>query len=1085
MKFRYLKQYNLLSKCKFYCFLIQFCAFSLLFVTDMNAQKYKSVRDVEVSIPGGGETIFEIFEQIEAQTDYRFSYDQKKIKQKDVKLNLAAGKKSVADLLLEISQRSNLQFKQINNAINVKEREKGNDDRLKVVIDEKARQGIRIKGKVTGENEAPVPGVSVVEKGTSNGIATDLDGNYSFSVSGPGATLMISSVGFETKEVVVGNQTVINVTLSESLAQLDEVVLIGYGQQAKREVVGSTVRATTEDIALQPTTNALTALQGVLPGLEIINESGRPGAPVNIRIRGINSTNPDAQPLVLIDNVPGDLTMIAPADIESVDVLKDAAATAIFGSRGTHGVILVTTKRGGNRKPRISFQAYTSVSEASKVKNMLNSDQYRELRREAFANDSITINEFNAPDLFLPYDSTVNTNWGEVFFQEAITQEYNLGISGGNGGTSYFISGGLRDEEAPIEGDWGLTRYNFRTNIDALLTDNLSVGGGVSYVLMKNKFYDQVLIPNLNNALPVIPALDSLGNTNLDILNGGLITNPNRLATPYTETKNYQILGNSYLDYFILADLNFHTDISFNTQIGETRGFDPTVSGFRNNDNNSASLQNSNSSTFNVEPRLTYSKNFEEHSLTAMLGGTYLSTNTTLSSITTRTIGNANDNLNTIANGEPIQITFSELQYRFQSLFGRLNYNFGGRYYLQASLRQDGSSRFGANNRYGSFWSIGGGWVLSGESFVKNLVGDDTFIKLYSSYGITGTDAIGDFQFLATSSAPFNSYNNSTTLVADRLENKNLKWEETNKFNVGLTFNTWNDRVNLNVEYYRSITTDMLFNGAVSNVTGFGRAPFNLDGEVENKGVELSLTLTPVQTQDFTWISRFNISTIKNELLSLPNLEFAPPFVQRNFKVGETLDRINGFNFLGVDSETGIAMFEDLGEEGLIIFSEDDAITVGKRLPDNYGGWINTLIFKNWEFFVQAQFVNGVDREYGLGGIEFGTNVPVFMLDRWQNPGDVTDIPRLSVPGTAAYNVNRLLSRSSFAYDDASYVRIKNVTLSYTFPGLLNGNIESLRLYATGYNLFTITDFKGADPEIGGLFTPAIKSYTLGLNLTF
>ncbi|WP_298238544.1 TonB-dependent receptor [uncultured Algibacter sp.] len=1051
--------------------LLLFCSTVFSFSPiDILSQNTKIVIDEDKTV-----TVDQIFDMIQVQTDYTFIYRSNMFKDYP-KVHL---KKSVieANALLEYAISDNdYSFELLkNNTIVI---EKKSED-LKVV------QQI-ITGRVTNENNTPLAGATIIIKGTTKGVSSDFDGNYNISVSNSSAVLVFSSLGFHTQEITVGSQTVINVIMKESASELDEVVLIGYGKQKKRDVIGSTARATAKDIALQPTNNVLSALQGAVPGLEIFSDAGgQPGSPISVRIRGINTTDNSVQPLILIDNVQGDLSLVAPEDIESVDVLKDAAATSIYGSRGTHGVILVTTKRGKDQKGKLSFQAYTSFTQATKFIDVLNREQYIELREEAFANEGEILDEFSAPDLFLPYDANVNTNWAENIFKDAVVKNYNLSFSGGSNGINYFISGGYRDEESHAIGDFGLERFNMRANIDAKVSQKLSVGASLAYTSTNNRMFDQFLTPSVFQALPMIPFNDEFGNTNLDII-PDRIGNPNRIATQYTDIKSTQFLGSVYIDYSILDNLNFHTDISFSTGNTKSDNIRPTTSDRTRNDRASASFNFSDANTFNIEPRLTYTKQVNKNLFTALLGGTYLSNDASNTGINIINTENPNDNLNTILEGEVNFRDYNESPYRFNSVFGRLNYDYNKTYFLQASIRRDGSSRFGDNNRFGNFWSVGGSWIVSEEAFAKDLLGENTFLKLYSSYGTTGTDAVGNFNFLSTSSSPFfGGYNDATTLQVDRIANPDLKWEETSKFNVGLTLNTWRNRLNINLEYYRSITTDMLFNSPISNVAGFSRAQVNLDGEVENKGIELSVTVKPIQTDNFLWSSTFTISTIKNELLSLPNIEFARGFVQNRFKVGETLERIAGYNFLGTDPDTGIPSFEDLGEPGLMRDSED-YVTIGKTLPDNYGSWLNTFTYKGLDLTVQAQFVNGVDKTYGLDLIGGDTrNTNTLVLDRWQQPGDITDIPRASLPGSEAYTQTVNLLRSSFAYDDASYIRIKNITLGYTLPKLLGEKIDNLRLYATGYNLFTITDFKGGDPETGGTFAPMAKSFTLGLNLSF
>lgn len=936
-----------------------------------------------------------------------------------------------------------------------------------------------VKGSVTDENGEPLAGASIRVKGTSIGTASDAKGRFTINAE-PAQTLVITYTGYQEKEVQVGTASNLSISLLVSNNPLNEIVVVGYGESKRRDLVGAVTRITANDIARQPVNNLLSSLQGMAPGLEITNTSGTPGSAVNVRIRGINSVNGSA-PLILVDNVPADLSSVAPSDVASVEILKDASATAIYGARGSNGVILVTTKRGRSRKAQISLQAYSSITNPTKTSPVLNTDQYIMLRKEGYKNDNIAYTPVTAPDLFM--DNTVNTNWADKLYKPALTQDYQLNFSGGSNEINYFFSGGVRNEDATVKGDWYSGRYNIRTGIDAKISKRLAIGGGLAYTYTKSNIYNGAVAATIYYALPLIPYLDADAKTNLAPYNA--YVNPNRQLTAYNTSKNNQLLGNVYLDYNIWDKLSFRTDVSFRSASGKTLSFSPTTSFQTDGGFNSGSYGFSDGTTINVEPKLNYEKTFGSHYFKLLAGGTYLKTSSSSTNIFTYTAANAIDALNTIVTGTVAARNYSEEPYKFASFFGRVNYKFKDRYLVEGVLRRDGSSRFGPDNKYGTFWSVGAGYVITDEPIIKTLLGENVFAKIRASYGTTGTDGIGAFRYVSTSPVTSAGYMDNTTISVGNLANASLKWEETKKFDVGLDISLLDNRIGITADYYKSRTNGMLYSNSLSYVTGFNSITQNMPGLVDNNGYEFSLNLVPVSNGRLKWSSTFNISFIKNKLVSLPALANATFGNKYIYKVGAPLDLIWGFNYQGVDPETGLAKFEDVDNNGGITIYSPDYQVIGKNLPDFFGGWNNVINYKGFDFTIFSQFVKGISKNYNVySGVGDVYNSPVTALNRWQTKGDITDIPRAAAPGTAAATNNNKVNQSNFAYDDASYFRVKNITLGYTIP-TKHSWISDLRVYATGYNLFTISGFKGDDPEGYSNVVPMVKSYTMGLNVTF
>jgi TonB-dependent starch-binding outer membrane protein SusC len=1034
---------------------------------------------VTVSVSFENTPLGHVLKIIEQKSRYRFIYSNDVVPVKK-EITLSARNEDLSALLTKVLEGTNIEYRIMQNKVITLSEKKTEEVKQKEAV-----QNFVFSGKVVDRTDMPLPGATVkllTEKELA--AITNRDGEFRFpDVPSGRYTIKINFLGYETyqTEINIANSIGQQVfVLKANEYSLQEVVVVGYGESKRKDLIGSVARVTANEIAKQPVNNLLSALQGIVPGLEISNQSGTPGSPVSVRIRGINSINAGS-PLILVDNVPADLTSVAPSDVESVEILKDASSTAIYGARGSNGVILITTKRGKTGRGQISVQAYNSLTSPTKLAPVLSADQYLMIRKEAYKNDDITYTALTAPDLFM--DNTINTNWGDELYRTALAQDYQLNFSGGSNEINYFFSGGLRDENSTIKGDWYNRRYNLRTGIDARLSKRLKAGGGIGYTYSKNNTYSGAIAAAIYYALPVIPFQSSNGKENLTAYSPYI--NPNRQLTSYNRSTGNQLLGNVYMDYNIWDKLNFRTDVSFNNNSGKNSSFTPSTSSIAEDGSNSGSYGYSDGLTINIEPKLNYEKTFGNHNLKTLVGGTYLNTSGSTTNISTSTPSNAMDELNTIVAGTVGFRTYSEEPYKFASVFGRINYKIQDRYLLEAVARRDGSSRFGPENKFGTFWSIGGAYILSEEPIFRSFFGEDIFIKIRSSYGTTGTDGIGAFRYIATSPVALSPYMNNTTIIVGNLANPALKWEETKKFNVGADINLFKDRISIVADYYKSQTNGMLYSDFLSLVTGFSSIIRNMPGIVDNSGYELNLNLVPFIDKKVNWTTSFNISFIKNKLVSLPALANATFGAKYLYKEGSPLDLIWGFNYQGVDPQTGLAKFEDVDGNGGITSFTPDYQVIGKRLPDFFGGWNNMVSYENFDLTVNSQFVKGILKNYNIyAGIGDVYNLPTSVLARWQQTGDITDVPRAAAPGTMAATNNSKINQSNFAFDDASYFRVKNITLGYTFSAKKLG-FSNLRAYATGYNLFTISKFKGDDPEGNSNVVPMLKTYTMGLNLTF
>lgn len=972
------------------------------------------------------------------------------------------------------------------------------------------RLSFTIEGQlINSRTRGLVAGATIQVSTRQTGAVTDGNGRFSLNGLEQKDQLVISSLGFHSVtllverltamsagQVIVMGNVVVRKTGESFLIEmfpadspLDEVVVQGYGTVKKRDMIGTISRVTSREIGNMPVGNIMSALQGAVPGLEISNPTGTPGAAPLVRLRGINTMNDvgkNVAALVLIDGVAvTDFSYLSPADVESVEVLKDASATAIYGSRGAAGVILITTKRGKMKTGpgKLSFQAYTSLTKPARTAGMLNSAQYTMLRREGFANDNVTITPNNAADLYL--DSDVSTDWSKALYKNALAQDYQLNFTGGSDKINYYISGGYRSEDAIVRGDWYQRRVNTRMGLDAKVNSRLNVGGGIAFSNLKGREYASSIASTIYYALPLLPA-DSAGAPNIKAYPSPAF-NPNRVLNTYTLNGSSQFLGNFYFNYNIWDELYLRTDVSYQQTNGNTTLFSPTTAIQFSNSQTAgypfASYGYTKSDRFTVEPQLNYHFSTGRHDLKLLAGATLI--NGVSKSTSFNMTGFSNDLMPTLESATTLSSkTYSEVPYKFASAFGRAAYNYDGKYLLEGVFRRDGSSRFGPDYKYGNFWSAGAGWVFSEEPFIKKITGNDFFGKLKVTYGIAGSDGITDFGYIAYSNS--SNYGDNAATYVNNLANPYLQWEETRKFDLGLELSFFNNRLNVSADYFSHRSDNTLFNQVLSVVTGFTSISSNLDGVVTNKGVELAVSAEPVRAGNFRWNTQLNLSTLRNKLVSLPGLDALATFYRYQFRVGEPLSLVWGFRYLGVDPATGLAMFEDKDKSNTIASYTDDMQVLGKSIPDLYGGWNNTFSWKNLELNVQAQFVSGVLKSYNTYTSFIGDayNLPLDALNRWQKPNDMTDVPRAAAPGSAAAINNAKLISSSYAFSDASYIRLKNVTLSYTFPTVARQHISGLRVFLTGYNLLTISDYKGNDPESGPTYVPVTKMYTAGVNIT-
>ncbi|REG90117.1 SusC/RagA family TonB-linked outer membrane protein [Winogradskyella sediminis] len=954
-----------------------------------------------------------------------------------------------------------------------------------------------ISGNVTDSGGLPIPGVSVIIKGTTTGTTTDFDGFYQLKGSYTDTSIVVFSyIGMTTVERLVGTEDEINVVLEEDLQMLNEVVVVGYGTQEKKDITGSVSIVDSESFESRPNTQVGSLLQGQSAGVQVTSNSGKPSAGFSIRIRGTNSINAGSEPLYVVDGVPTtDTRSINPSDIDSISILKDASSTAIYGAQGANGVVLITTKRGTTDKPKISLDTYTGFNEVWKTISVLNGEQYRDLMTEM--------------GLTTDWDSyTERTDWQDEIFQSGFSQNYQLSLSGRSDGTNYYVSAGYVSQEGAIRSS-ELDRSNFKINLDQKVTDWLKIGTRIAYTSYRD--VDITDNTNVNSGGVLLGALTTPSIIGIYNEDGSFTSNPfqnweNPLSSTDGSEREYnsqRLLGNIYLDATFLKDFTYR----FNYGIDNSNGIydfflDPFRTGY-GRALNGQSINTTNSTKYYiVENTLNYKKNINKHNIEVLLGSVnqkYLWEN---SSIETRNF--ASESVTTPNGGSEIfGASATKSEKSNTSFISRLNYAFDDKYLLTANFRADGSSTFGPDERWGYFPSFSLGWRVSNENFLENVdfISD---LKIRAGWGIVGNDQIGNYAYLGTvgsgANYPIGGVAQPGTYPGT-IENLSLKWEESEQTNVGIDIQFLDNRIGFTADAYVKNTSDLLLNAPLPTSTGFSSAIQNI-GELQNKGLEFTLNTKNILSDKFEWSSGFNISFNENEVTNLVGQELLQGSIAGRgeatlVKEGLPLGTLYGYIFGGVDPTTGNAYYINQNGESTFTPDADDRVIIGDANPDFFYSVTNTISYKGFDLFVFLQGSQGNDilnaTRIELEGMSDPKNQSTEVLNRWRQPGDITDIPRSSFGNT---DNSRISTRF---VEDGSYLRFKAITLSYNFPESMiqHAKLSALKLYVTGENMFTITNYSGYDPEVNSFGSsntvrgidfgtyPQTRNLIFGMSVTF
>src|SRR5690554_750253 len=961
-----------------------------------------------------------------------------------------------------------------------------------------------ITGTVTDASGA-LPGVSITIKGTTHGTLTDENDYYSINAR-QGDVLVFSYIGYKTVEVSVTDQLIIDVVLEQDATLLDEIIInAGYYSVKDRERTGSISRITSKDIEKQPVSNPLAAMQGRMAGVDIVQNSGVPGGGFEVKIRGRNSIMAGNNPLYIIDGVPYDaqtmgtnfsvggiipagnispLNAINPAIIESIEVLKDADATAIYGSRGANGVVLITTKKGQQGKTNFVVGYSKGMASITRTRDLMNTEQYLQMRREAFANDGISDYPANAYDVNGRWDPNRYTDWQkELIGGTAEIHNVQGSVSGGNEQTQFLVSGMYQNETTVFPGDFNYDRITVNSNIRHNSTDKrFQMTFSTGYTIENNLLPGKDLTGTAIRLAPNAPALyDQEGNLNWE---ESTWTNPlASLEGKYSNNSN-SLIANSVMSYRVYDNIELKINSGYNYTVLEDSNiiphtvYDPAYG--MGSETSQSYSHSGNRSSFIVEPQISWSKQGETHSWNVLLGTTFQKQKDEL--LTLLGYGFANDSFleNLNAAGTLLILDEKEKEYHYQSVFARVNYDYRKKLFLNVTGRRDGSSRFSTENRFGNFGAIGAGWLFSEELNVSWL----PFGKLRGSYGITGNDQIGDYQYLQTYMISDFPYDGNIGLLPARLNNPNFGWEENLKKEAALELGLFDQRVMITTAYYNNRSSNQLINYALPGTTGFSTIQANLDAMVENSGWEFEVSGAVWNGKDLKWDTSLVLTLPKNKLLEFPGLEDSS--YANRFVIGQPLTVVKLYNVKGVNPDTGLFEFEDYNGDGLITAGEDKEF-VADLTPKYFGGVSNSLSYKNWAFDFFFQFVkkDGYNEFYGSPSPGSLNNQPTSVLNHWQGVGDQTAMQQFTTGANPAANLAySQFTQSSGAISDASFVRLKSLALSYNLPfGKDSGN--SCRISLQGQNLLTFTGYKAGDPEQTTGYIPALRRITLGVQLYF
>ena len=1066
-------------------------------------------------------TVKETLKAIESSSEFFFVYNNELINV-DRKIDIQVKNEKIGDVLNKIFDGRNVEVTVIDRKIILAPTYMGSQ-----------QQGNKVTGKVTDSSSGSLPGVSVVVKGTTTGVITDMNGNYSLGNIPENATLQFSFVGMKTQEIAVGNKTTINVTLAEETVGIEEVVAVGYGVQKKINLTGAVANVNQEQLVKRPVSNIGLMMQGFVPGVKITQNSGEPGNEgLDIMIRGRGTfSSAGSNPLVIIDGIQGSLSNLNPNDVESISILKDAASASIYGVQGANGVILVTTKKGVKGKVKVEYNGTYAINSPTKLFDLVTtSSEYMQLSNEAKINSGISTGLYSDAIISAYQNATdrslyPNTNWLDLMFKPSPTQLHHVSFSGGEAKTQYYLSFGFVDSKGVMKG----YDYN-KLNIDAKISSQLNdkIRFGAKFSLGKDNKVNphhtaEVMFANAMAQPPTYSPMlaDGSGRYSFKAYDFEYnLTNPiaeidNKVNS---STVNYSLYSLGWLDIDIAKNFSWSTKVAMNLNFKKYQDFRAQIPlyNFRTNDymslldvgGSGLVVQDEQTAYKNIHSYVTYNNTIGTyHKIDAMLGAS-MEDNEYQYLYGYRKVFSSNI-LRQLDAGSPSvqQASGNQTEWALMSIFSRVRYNFKDKYLLEANMRYDGTSRLPKSSRWGSFPSFSAGWRVSEENFIKNLNWNWlSSMKLRGSFGVLGNQNIGLYPFQSILSIKGNySYDDSslsTGVAQTQLSNENIKWETTSILDYGVDLNVF-DGLNVVFDWYKRRTSDILRSSQLTQVVGLEPPTVN-NGTIENTGAELGIQyvnkIKNVRSKDLNYSIGFNIDKNINKLVDFGSKEINNYFIREEGKEWDAFYMLEWIGIFQSNEEIanspkqfndatvpGDLKYLDANNDGKI--DNNDRIAIKGRYPNLNYGFNFSSNWKGFDLSIQAQGVNGVKYFVNSWGtIPFVQGAPptTNWRERWTETNHSSTMPRIYWGNSAPQRLSR---NSSWFLQDASYLRLKNVTFGYNFSnGIIKKlGLESLRLYFSGDNLLTITKYPGLDPErvsSGSLVNyPQNKIFSFGVNV--
>ncbi|MEX2564641.1 MAG: TonB-dependent receptor [Cyclobacteriaceae bacterium] len=1106
MKNKLQKTIIMLSKCFLYGLVLQTLLLNLVLALNANGQ-YKNIEEVRVTLSADQLSLNQFFREVQRQTPFKFSYEYRDVDRQQ-SVTFAKNEGPVIDFLREVAQQSQLSFRQVNHGIDVLKRK---DSGVEVMA---AADAVTISGTVVDENGGPLPGATITVEGSLSGTVTDIDGNYSIDVA-EGAVLVVSFIGYKTIRINVSSQSRINIAMELDESSLEEVVVIGYGTVERRDVTGSVSSIQSEQIIRTNPTQTAKALQGQVAGVNIKRVSSQPGAEFTIDIRGLSSISFNNEPLVVIDGVMGGkLSTLNPSDIETIDVLKDASATAIYGARGANGVVLVTTKKGVSGKTKVTYDAYAGVKVAQIPDLFTTPEFYRAYNDVVKAENPNANVRWTEQELFnINAGNTVN--WSEEVTAPALQTSHVVALSGGNENTTHYFSTGYLNEKGNMK-NTGFERYSLNGSIDSKLNKVVKVGFSNYFTYTKHDlgswstmgsalrsrpmgsiYYDDLINPTETNDRNVDGYAMWMGIKDTQTPNPLVEVQPDRFQK---ESSVSNFLGNGYIEITPLKGLSFKSSLStslFNNRDGFYRGTDAKG---RVNKSPLTWSSNQMNTSFTLDNILNYQLKTGMHNLNITAAQSALEERFEMSRVDVEGLP-YNSGWYALQTAGIIRSVSSRLTERsILSYMGRFNYSFNDKYLVTLTGRRDGSSVLAEGNKWAFFPSVAVAWRAGEESFIKNM---NTFssLKFRLSYGQVGNDVVAPYTTQAFLNQTVYDFDGNAAFgyAPNNIGNADLRWEKSSEINLGIDMGFFRNRVEASIELYDKTTKDLIQNIALPTFLGFDVVTANV-GKVRNRGVEISLNTVNIQTSDIRWTTNINFSANRNEILELYGGDVTRDVANSLF-VGESLGSHYWYEFDGIwqldeaeeanryNQIPGSVKVVDQNNDGQISANvdNDDRVILGNESPKWIGGINNTLNYKNWDFsaliytrqglMYRSNFLRGTMGE--LTSSRYNSAA----LNYWTEENPTNDYFGVWQPNPY---------REAITYKEANFVRISNVTLGYTLPKTMLDrlNFSNFRLYVQADNPFIFTEERNHwfDPEYNkGMFQDdfPFSTYIFGVSVSF